>query len=149
MALTRITVDTRDLDRGMRELLARLTDEQPSHVDTGIFGEQGEDLLLIALFNEFGTENIPERPYIRSTVDAKAEAWGKLAKSLVRQMHDGDMTKSQALGIMGLQIKSDIQTTIKVLREPPNAPSTIRRKGSDNPLIDTGRLRQSVISKVE
>ena len=26
----------------------------------------------------------------------------------------------------------------------PNAPSTIRKKGSDKPLIDTGRLRQSV-----
>ena len=26
----------------------------------------------------------------------------------------------------------------------PNAPSTVRRKGSSKPLIDTGRMRQSV-----
>ena len=26
----------------------------------------------------------------------------------------------------------------------PNAPSTIRKKGSSRPLIDTGRMRQSV-----
>lgn len=28
---------------------------------------------------------------------------------------------------------------------PPNAPETIQRKGSDNPLIDTGTLRKSII----
>ena len=26
----------------------------------------------------------------------------------------------------------------------PNAPSTIKKKGSDKPLIDTGKMRQSV-----
>lgn len=31
----------------------------------------------------------------------------------------------------------------------PNAPSTIARKGSDAPLIDTGQLRRAIASKVE
>lgn len=26
----------------------------------------------------------------------------------------------------------------------PNSPETIKRKGSDKPLIDTGRMRQSI-----
>ena len=30
----------------------------------------------------------------------------------------------------------------------PNAPSTIRKKGSDKPLIDTGQLRQGVSYKI-
>ena len=30
----------------------------------------------------------------------------------------------------------------------PNAPSTIKKKGSSRPLIDTGQLRQSISNKV-
>ena len=30
----------------------------------------------------------------------------------------------------------------------PNAPSTIARKGSDKPLIDTGSLRRSIVAVV-
>ena len=38
----------------------------------------------------------------------------------------------------------DIQQRIRDLKEPKNSDVTIARKGSSNPLIDTGRLRQSV-----
>ena len=31
----------------------------------------------------------------------------------------------------------------------PNAPNTIKQKGSSQPLIDTGRMRNSVSHKVE
>lgn len=31
----------------------------------------------------------------------------------------------------------------------PNAPSTIRRKGHDKPLIDTGKLKASINFEVE
>ena len=31
----------------------------------------------------------------------------------------------------------------------PNAPSTIRKKKSDKPLIDTGRMRQSVMTVID
>ena len=41
-------------------------------------------------------------------------------------------------------MKGIVQKTIKEGSFVPNAPSTIRKKGSDKPLIDTGRLRQSV-----
>jgi hypothetical protein len=35
------------------------------------------------------------------------------------------------------------------LDSPPNAPATVEAKfGQDNPLIDTGRLRQSIDSEV-
>lgn len=40
------------------------------------------------------------------------------------------------------------QQYITDLRDPPNAPYTIEKKGSDNPLIDTGSMRSSVTYKV-
>jgi len=37
-----------------------------------------------------------------------------------------------------------VQEYMTNLKSPANAPSTIKRKGSANPLIDTGQQRQSV-----
>ena len=49
---------------------------------------------------------------------------------------------------LGLRIQRDVQRTIRNLSDPPNSPITIHNKKSSNPLIDTGRLRQSVTYKV-
>ena len=45
---------------------------------------------------------------------------------------------------LGEKVVADVQRKIVALKDPPNAPSTIAKKGSANPLIDTGRLRQSI-----
>jgi hypothetical protein len=45
---------------------------------------------------------------------------------------------------MGQLAEGHVKQEITDLRTPPNAESTIRAKGSDNPLIDTGALRQSI-----
>lgn len=90
------------------------------------------------------TINIPARSYIRSTVDENADLYQELAVGLLGQIVDGDTDKLQALSIMGQKIEADIKAKMTALRQPPNAPSTIRRKGSDNPLIDTGLLRSSI-----
>ena len=37
-----------------------------------------------------------------------------------------------------------IQKEITNLKEPPNSPATIAKKGSSNPLIDSGDMRKSV-----
>ena len=45
--------------------------------------------------------------------------------------------------------RGDIVESITQLDTPPNTPKTIARKGSSNPLIDTGFLRANVTFKVE
>jgi len=54
------------------------------------------------------------------------------------------MTAKQALKELGIYQKDLVQQTITEGDFEPNAPSTIRKKRSDKPLIDTGRMRQSV-----
>ena len=51
---------------------------------------------------------------------------------------------AKALVSMGQLIKRQIQQSIKDTNSPPNAPSTIRRKGFNKPLIDTGTMWNSV-----
>jgi hypothetical protein len=53
------------------------------------------------------------------------------------------------LSKLGIMAQGDIQGEITSLSTPPNAPSTIRRKGSSNPLIDSGEMRGAVTYKVD
>lgn len=87
---------------------------------------------------------IPARSYIRSTVDENEDKYFETSAKLAGKIIDGDFTKEEALAIMGQLIERDIKRKIVTLRSPPNAPSTIRRKGEDNPLIDQGHLLGSV-----
>lgn len=50
----------------------------------------------------------------------------------------------QTLKDIGIFQKDLIQDKIEEGDFTPNAESTIRKKGSSKPLIDTGRMRQSV-----
>ena len=55
-----------------------------------------------------------------------------------------DMT----LNKIGVTAVGLVQKYMTDLRTPPNAASTIKKKGSSNPLIDSGALRQSVSYKI-
>ncbi|MDF2657767.1 MAG: hypothetical protein K0Q94_558 [Paenibacillus sp.] len=91
---------------------------------------------------------IPERSFLRSTFDEKNGEWSKF---LARQLGDVLMFKMTVDVLMervGQRIAADVQQTIRQINSPPNKPITVANKGSSNPLIDSGRLRQSVVYKV-
>lgn len=52
------------------------------------------------------------------------------------------------IGILAEQVVQRAFETSGFGQWPPNKPSTIARKGSDRPLIDTGQLRRSITSDV-
>ena len=54
----------------------------------------------------------------------------------------------QTLALMGEGIKGQIAESIQNLHEPANAPATVRKKGFDKPLIDTGTLWRSIGSEI-
>ena len=49
---------------------------------------------------------------------------------------------------LGAKMVADVQEKLTDINSPPNAPATIAKKGSSNPLIDTGGLRQRITYKV-
>lgn len=88
--------------------------------------------------------NIPARPYIRATIDGNEELFLRHADTLADEILDGNMTKHEALTEIGQLIEGETKKYMINLRSPANAPSTIKKKGSDNPLIDTGLLVGSI-----
>ena len=53
------------------------------------------------------------------------------------------------VGRLGNELAGDLQDYAVDLRQPELHPFTIKNKGSDNPLIDTGRLVEAITSRVE
>lgn len=134
-----------------------------SHVKIGVNesagAHDGEGPTLsnadIASFHEFGTtfedgsENIPQRSFIGSSIDELRPELKELSKKLQGQILVGKLTTKQALGLLGEKVKAHIINKINSGIDPGNAPETIIRKGSTTPLIDTGQLKQSITYKVE
>lgn len=113
-------------------------------IDVGFFVgtkyKNGKDVTTIARDNDQGTKNIPERPFM---IPAGNKAANKTINITVNSIAGG-MDESQALSRAGIMFKNAIQREITNLKEPPNAESTILKKGSSNPLIDTGLMRSKV-----
>ena len=87
---------------------------------------------------------IPARPWLNPGVaSGNAEYLSIIEKTLA---NDGTMT--QALNKVGVVAVGKVQKYMTDLRTPPNAASTIKKKGSSNPLIDSGILRSSVTYKL-
>ncbi len=107
--------------------------------------DDGTDICDIAAWNEFGTSNIPSRPFIRDAVDNNGEQVAKMLQQEMAAVLNGESTTETLCKKAGLKMKDIIQESIKDGDFAPNAASTIARKGSSHPLIDTGRMRQSVM----
>ena len=114
-------------------------------VDVGFFKgthtyPNGKDVTTVARDNDKGTKRIPERPFM---IPAGNKAANKTVNITVNSIAGG-MDEQQALSKAGELFVGFIQKEITNLKEPPNSPYTIEKKGSSNPLIDSGNMRKSV-----
>lgn len=112
-------------------------------IQQGAGSDNGVDLVDVAMFNELGTVHIPSRPFLRDSVDAHSSEINVFLQSMRTQLIKGGSAED-ALKKIGVFQKGLIQKEIVNGDFVPNSPETIKRKGSDKPLIDTGRMRQSI-----
>ena len=112
-------------------------------IQQGAGSDNGVDLVDIAMFNELGTVHIPSRPFLRDSVDAHSSEINAFLQSMRTQLVKGGSAED-TLKKIGVFQKGLIQKEIVNGDFVPNSPETIKRKGSDKPLIDTGRMRQSI-----
>jgi hypothetical protein len=94
------------------------------------------------------TITIPKRSFIAAWFDEKAGENRVFAQKLAGMRIDGKLTAEKSLQMMGVKATGGMQRRISAGIQPPNADSTIRRKKSSKPLIDTGQLRSSLTSRV-
>lgn len=106
----------------------------------------GKTVAEIATINEFGL-GVPARPAISSWADGKTDAVqilrDEMAKGLKARRPIG-----QSLDRVAQAWAGEVQAKISAGVPPPNAPATIKRKGSSTPLINTGQFRSSIRGRV-
>lgn len=90
---------------------------------------------------------VPERSMLRSTSDEQWSKWADRSEEALDRIAEG-VPVLKALTAVGELCASDVKRKITTLREPPLAPATIAKKGSSNPLIDTGFMRAEVHSRI-
>jgi hypothetical protein len=88
---------------------------------------------------------IPPRPFFRSMIKGKSPEWGD---ALANELKAQDYDVSRALDRLGEGIAGQLRQSIRDTDTPPNAPSTIAKKGFATPLIDTGDMLKSVDHEV-
>ena len=119
------------------------------HSDAGSYPD-GKTVAAIGAWNEFGTETIPERPFLRSTFAEKKSDYERIMRKVVQRALQGKETAAVGIEKLGRVADGDVKAKIVAIRTPPNAESTkAQKKGVDNPLIDTGQLLNSVRYKVD
>lgn len=88
--------------------------------------------------------DIPARPWLEPGVQ---QATPKILEAIEAGL-EADQPMDQILEAVGVIAAGEVKVYMTELRTPPNAASTIRKKGSDNPLIDQGHMRAAVTHKV-
>lgn len=135
-----VTTDGKKFEKLLKEL-GQL--EVRIGIQQGETSKEGVDLVDIAMFNELGTVHIPSRPFLRDSVDANGEQINNFLQCMKKELLRG-RTAEDVLKKIGVFQKGLVQGQIVKGDFAPNSEETIRRKGSDTPLVDTGRMRQSV-----
>ena len=138
--------------------LERIQSLHGTTVSYGLMGELGEEpgppggpsLPLIGFWLHYGTRRMRARPFLAVPLAEHGPQWAQALRKAARQMLAADPigahTTIRRLGVVGV---GQIQSLIVGYGWAPNAPWTIAAKGSDRPLIDTGRLRQSIRASVD
>lgn len=123
-----------------------------SHADGKGRGEGSAiDMARLASIHEFGwpPSNIPERPFLQQSFDTNVVEIDRFKASEVGSIYEGKSDTKKALDRLGVFFVGKVKETFTKGEFAPNSPETIRRKGSSTPLIDTGRLRNSINHEVE
>lgn len=92
---------------------------------------------------------IPERSFLRTGYDESKDKVLNDTSQLIDDVIGGAMSVDQFLKIVGVTMSSKIKDYARDLDDPPNHSYTIERKGSSNPLVDTGGMIGAITYRVE
>lgn len=168
----------KDIDKGWKRITKDMREINNKKVNIGVLANSGlassgTSLVLIASANEFGANipvtdktkgwfwgqgahinkpfiKIPARPFMRQTFDQNYS--GPVMSKIFQLRADviqGVKTVRTALEELGVYYKGLIQRQFRKGNFTPNSELTKKLKKSSQPLINTGRLRQSIDFEVK
>jgi hypothetical protein len=144
----------KDTDMGMNDIRKNIEKLGHLAVKAGIIEGSGSvdgvDVAQYGAWNEYGVPgkkqkwDIPPRPFIRGFLENNSEAIKKKQEQLSRAVSSGVMDAERAIGLLGQFAQDGIKRYIRTGSFKENAETTIKRKKSSKPLVDTGTLVNSI-----
>lgn len=143
-----MSVEVKLIDHGFDNIIRQALKLDGKGVKVGIRrgkgSHDGTDMLDIAVYNHFGTATIPARPFVSDCAEKNAGQIKEAQKRLVYRVYQGNLSADGALAQLGAWYVNVQKGHILHGGWTPNAPATIKRKGSNKPLVDTGQLVNTV-----
>lgn len=150
-----------DTDKGMLVIKKAFEQLRKTQINVGVFSDavndKGADKVIetvyiadYAITNEYGSGRVPERSFLRSTASERQDQWSRLmADAFTNISKNGGRSLDNDLYRLGAVARSDIIAKINSNINPPNAPSTIKRKkNKSRTLIEHGILRSSIEARI-
>lgn len=140
---------------GFERLKAVLTGIDGVQVRVGWFEgttePNGTPTAYVAAIHEFGAPRagIPARPFMRPTIANNQAAWMQEFAAIARKSLTGGLDPVQAMDQMGLRIAGEVKQSIQAVSSPPLKPQTVKRKGHNKPLVESGTMLKTVVHKTE
>jgi hypothetical protein len=108
----------------------------------------GTSVAQVAAIMDFGAPaaGIPPRPFFRNMVAEKSPEWPDAIEKLIASE---DYDSDKILKLVGEGIAGQLRQSIRDFDSVPLKPATIKRKGFDKQLVDTGVLLASVDYEVK
>lgn len=151
----KITVDTSGWDKIKKNLLqANRESLNVGFFPDSRYGPENDNLPVatVAMWQEEGdTVKYPPRPFIRMGFlpRLKTPEYIPIFQQAIKSVLDGQSSFKQAYTRLGPTLVKGLQNEIIAWDTPPNSPQTIAEKGFNDPLINTGKMLESVDFKVE
>ena len=141
-----------DKDLGWKRIVRKMNFVDGKEIHAGVLpsagkGKKGVPIAEYATYNEYGTEKIPSRPFMATSADEN-KGWSTSVKNAVKGIIDGAEVISQ-MNTVGEKMKTDIKKNIGTYRFKPLKPATVKKKGHDIQLIDSGALYDAIDFEVK
>lgn len=149
-----------DKDKGWDRILKSMKEADKVFVKVGILSSAGNhdgiEMATLGTIHEYGAPSvgIPSRPFMRQTFERIKEKIVKFNKKEVGLIFEGKSDAVRSLKKLGVFCQTEIKREFTIGKFQPLKASTIRaktvggKKGT-TPLIDTGRLRNSINYEIE
>lgn len=143
-----------DKDLGWKRIKRKMDFVDGKEIRAGVLpsagkGKKGVEIAYYASVNEYGTDDgkIPSRPFMATSADEN-KGWSTSVKNAVKGIIDGAEVISQ-MNTVGEKMKTDIKKNVGTYRFKPLKPATVKKKGHDIQLIDSGDLYDAIDYEVK
>lgn len=112
------------------------------------FMKKGEGYMVLGQTKPHDIK-IPARPSLEPGFNSGLKDYEEIMAEGIDETVTKGTDIKKALNQVGVIAVGKVQEYMTNLKTPANSPETVRRKGSSNPLIDTGAMRSAVAYKLQ